>query len=278
VVNLRTGTLRSLEGLLRWHHPERGTIFPRDFIAVAEESGLILALGDIALDELCAQMDKWQSSGHPVSRLPVSVNVSSRQLIERDFVPSILGRLGHWRIPFERLMLEITESALSVDPPKAKQAMRKLQGLGVRLCLDDFGAGGSCLHYMTTYPVHELKIDPAFLADIESSSNHLEMLRHLTALAHALSLEVTAEGVERAEQWEQLREAGCDYAQGYYVASPMEPDILLDFLDDLESAASTAASAERDGKRQSPTDAVDEDTLEQAPLWAMRHLLGGEDS
>jgi EAL domain-containing protein (putative c-di-GMP-specific phosphodiesterase class I) len=175
-------------------------------------------------------------------------------------------------------MLEITESALTVDPAKAKQAMRKLQGLGVQLCLDDFGAGGSCLHHLTTYPIHELKIEPAFLSAIESTSKHLEMLHHLTALAHALSLKVTAEGVERTEQWELLRKAGCDYAQGYYVASPMEPEVLLDFLDDLESAAATSSLAACDVKSLSPTDVADEEVAEGEPVWAMTHLLGEESS
>jgi diguanylate cyclase (GGDEF)-like protein len=274
VVNMKTGALRSLEALLRWHHPERGTIFPRDFVTVAEDSGLILALGEIALDELCAQMKEWQFSSHPVSRLPVSLNVSSRQLIERDFVSSTLGRLGHWRIPSERLVLEITESALTVDPPKAKQAMRKLRGLGVRLCLDDFGAGGSCLHHLTAYPLHELKIEPAFLSAIEPGNKHLETLRHLTALAHALSLEVTAEGVESAKQWELLRQAGCDYAQGYYVASPLEPELLLDFLDDLQSAASTNSAAAPDDTSHASPNTADRGMAESAPVWLMRHLLG----
>jgi diguanylate cyclase (GGDEF)-like protein/PAS domain S-box-containing protein len=234
IVDLKTGSLCALEGLLRWQHPERGTIFPHDFLTVAENSGLIVALGEIALDEVCNQLSSWQSPAQRVARLPVSVNVSPRQLIEPDFVPSVLSRLAQWRIPSDRLVLEITENALLRDPPKARQAMRRLRGLGVRLCLDDFGAGGCSLKHLSTFPVQELKIDPSFISAIAPDNKELEVVRCLTGLAHALGLEVTAEGVERPEQWELAKEAGCDRAQGYYIGSPMEPDVLPAFLEDLE--------------------------------------------
>ncbi len=230
VMDLKTGTVQSLEALLRWHHPERGTIFPRDFLTVAENSGLIFPLGEIALDEAFSQMNHWQAKNQAVALLPMRVNVSPRQLTEPDFVPSVLSRLAAWQIPSERLVLEITENALVRDPPKAKQAMKRLRGLGVRLCLDDFGAGRSSLQHLTTFPVQELKIDPLYVSGIAPGNRDLEVVRHIAALAHTLGLEVTAEGVERAEQWELLREAGCDLAQGYYVASPMEVDVLSDFL------------------------------------------------
>ena len=265
VIDLKTGSVRSLEALLRWHHPERGTVFPRDFLSVAENSGLIVALGDIALDEVVSQMNHWQTKGHPVADLPVRVNVSPRQLTETDFVPSVLSRLAAWRIPSERLVLEITENALIRDPPRAKQAMKRLRGLGVRLCLDDFGAGRSSLQNLTTFPVQELKIDPVYVSGISPESRDLEIVRHVAALAHALGLEVTAEGVERAEQWELVRESGCDFAQGYFAASPMEADVLLEFLRDLgrkglrapatpvrRRAAARSASGESRGRPRTP--------------------------
>ncbi len=243
IVDLKTGAVRSLEALLRWQHPEQGTVFPRDFLTVAENSGLILPLGSMTMDEVCAQLSRWQSPRQPIAGLPVSVNISPRQLTEPDFVASVLGRLTDWRIPSDRLMLEITEDALIRDPPKARQAMRKLKGLGIRLCLDDFGAGGSSLRHLLAFPVQELKIDPSFVSGIAEVSKDLEVVRSLVALAHTLGLEVTAEGVERAEQWTLLKEAGCDRAQGYYIGSPMEPHVLIDFLEDLEPDDKVASNA-----------------------------------
>jgi EAL domain-containing protein (putative c-di-GMP-specific phosphodiesterase class I) len=234
IVDLKTGSVRSLEALLRWKHPQRGTVFPRDFLTIAEDSGLILSLGAMAMDEVCAQLSRWHSPRQPVTGLPVSVNISPRQLIEPDFVPSVLARLADWRIPSDRLVIEITENALLRDPPKARQAMRKLKGLGIRLCLDDFGAGGSSLHHLLAFPVQELKIDPSLIEGVMAGNRDLEVVRSLVALAHTLDLEVTAEGVEKQEQWTLLGELGCDRAQGYYIASPMEPDVLVDFLDELE--------------------------------------------
>jgi EAL domain-containing protein (putative c-di-GMP-specific phosphodiesterase class I) len=156
-------------------------------------------------------------------------------LTEPDFVASVLGRLADWRVPSDSLILEITENALIRDPPKARQTMRKLKGLGIRLCLDDFGAGASSLRHLLAFPVQELKIDPSFIGGITASSRDLEVVRSLVSLAHTLDLEVTAEGVEQEEQWTLLGGLGCDRAQGYYIGSPMEPDVLIDFLEDLES-------------------------------------------
>jgi EAL domain-containing protein (putative c-di-GMP-specific phosphodiesterase class I) len=246
VIDLETGAVHSLEALLRWHHPQRGTVFPRDFLTVAENSGLIVALGEIALDEAFSQMNLWQTKDLPAARLPVRVNVSPRQLTEPDFVPSVLSRLAAWQIPSEHLVLEITENALVRDPPKAKQAMKRLRGLGVRLCLDDFGAGKSSLQHLTTFPVQELKIDPLYISGVAPGNRDAEVVRHIAALAHTLGLEVTAEGVERGEQWEILRGVGCDLAQGYYVASPMEADVLIEFLKDAGRNDAAAPSPATD--------------------------------
>ncbi len=233
VLELRSGKVQSLEALLRWHHPERGTVFPRDFLTVAENSGLIVSLGEIALDDACSQMNHWQSADPNIGRLQVRVNISPRQLTEPDFVSSVLSRLAAWQIPADRLVLEITENALIRDPPKARQAMKRLRSLGVRLCLDDFGAGSSSLQHLTMFPVQELKLDPLYISGIAPGTRELEVVRHVVALAHTLGLEVTAEGVEKADQWELLLDAGCDLAQGYYIASPMEAELLLGFLKDL---------------------------------------------
>jgi diguanylate cyclase (GGDEF)-like protein/PAS domain S-box-containing protein len=245
VIDLKTGTLQSLEALLRWHHPERGTVLPDDFINVAETSGLIIPLGEMALDEACSQISRWQAPGHPAVDLPVSVNISPRQLTEPDFFASVLTRLGEWRIPSDRLILEITENALIRDPTKARLVMRKLRGVGVQLCLDDFGAGWSSLQHLTTFPVQALKIDNSFISRVSGDDSDLAVVRSITALAHTLGLKVVAEGVERCEQWRLLEGAGCDSAQGYYIGSPMEPDPLVDYLEDLERGSCALPKSER---------------------------------
>lgn len=232
LINLASRDVHSIEALLRWHHPDRGTILPRDFLSVAENSGLIVTLGEIALDKVFDDLDRFPSEDERFGRLPVRVNVSPRQLTEPDFVSSVLSRLEAWQIGAERLILEVTENAFIRDPSKARQAMKGLQGLGVRLCLDDFGTGRSSLQHLTTLPVQDLKIDPLYVAGVAPGSRDLEIIRHIAALAHTLGLTVTAEGVESAEQLELLAEAGCDLAQGYYVANPMEIDALLEFLSD----------------------------------------------
>ena len=234
VVDLKTGAISSLEALIRWHHPQRGTVFPDEFIGVAENSGLIVPLGEMILDEVCGQLSRWRSPGNPAAELPVSVNLSPRQLTETDFVGTVLTRLGEWRVSPGSLILELTETALIRDPLKSKQVMQELGSMGIRLCLDDFGTGWSSLRHLTTFPVQELKIDRSFVSKIAQNNTEFEIVRSITALAHTLGLKVTGEGVEHSEQWRLLEELGCDNAQGYYFGRPMEPDELLEYLEQLD--------------------------------------------
>ena len=233
VVDLKSGRIRSLEALVRWHHPQRGIVFPQEFLSVAENSGLIIALGQMGLEEVCSQISRWQSPGCVAARLPVGLNLSPRQLTQPDFVFKVSALLSEWRLPPDRLILEITERALICDPDRSKQVMQELRNMGMRLCLDDFGTGWSSLQQLSTFPVQELKIDHSFVSRLSRGNTDYEVARALTSLAHTLGLEVTGEGVERSEQWRLLDEIGCDHAQGYYVARPMDPDELLQFLEDL---------------------------------------------
>jgi diguanylate cyclase (GGDEF)-like protein len=234
IVHLDTGTIRSLEALIRWHHPKRGTVFPDDFIAIAENSGLIVPLGEMVLKEVHGQISRWQSPGNPAAKLPVSLNLSPRQLIEPEFATMVMDHLAEWHIPSDRLIFEITETALIRDPLRSKQVMRDLRGMGIRLCLDDFGTGWSSIQHLTTFPVQELKIDHTFISKIIRGNTDFEVVRSLIALAHTLGLEVTAEGIENSEQWRLLHELGCDAGQGYYIGRPMDPPELLEYLEDLE--------------------------------------------
>ena len=237
IAELRTGEIRSLEALMRWQHPQRGTVFPDEFISIAENGGLIVQLGELALDEVCSQMSRWQSSKSLAADLPVSLNLSPRQLVEPDFLSTVVSRLAAWRVPPDRLAVEITETALIRDPIRSKEVMQELRGLGMRICLDDFGRGWSSLQHLTTFPVEELKIDRSFISRITQDRTNREIVRLLTALAHTLGLKVTAEGVEHSEQWRLLQELGCDNAQGYFIGRPMDPDELLEYLEGVDEAA-----------------------------------------
>ncbi|MBN1320026.1 MAG: EAL domain-containing protein [Thermoleophilia bacterium] len=251
IVDLKTGTVRSLEALLRWHHPQRGIVFPDEFISIAENSGLIVPLGVMALEEVCSQISRWQSPRNPAAGLPVSLNLSPRQLMEPDFVPTIVSHLAEWRIPSDRLILEMTETALVRDPLKSRTVMKELREIGIRLCLDDFGTGWSSLQHLTTFPVQELKIDQTFVSKMARGNTDLEVVRSLTALAHTLDLKVTGEGIEQSEHWRLLEEVGCDHGQGYYIGRPMEHDELLEFLEDVERGTCTLRLPDRPAAEES---------------------------
>jgi diguanylate cyclase (GGDEF)-like protein/PAS domain S-box-containing protein len=241
VIDLKTGAVTSLEAFIRWHHPRRGRVAPKDFISVAETSGLIVPLGDTIFDQVCAQLIDWQSPACPAFELPVSLNVSPRQLTETGFVDAILTRLADWRLAPGSLVFEITETALTRDPARARTAMKELSSLGIRVCLDDFGTGPSSLQHLIAFPGQELKIDRVLVAKMAGSAKELEIVKSIAGLAHALGLVVTAEGVESGREWELLEASGCDRAQGYYCGVPMSPVDLLKYLKDRSSPVESVA-------------------------------------
>lgn len=233
VIELQNGTISSLEALIRWRHQRRGTVLPKEFIAMAEDSGLIVPLGRVMLEEVCSQLSRWRAPGSPAANLPISLNLSPRQLTEIDFMDSLRTCMTDWRISSDSLILEVTEAALIRDPVRSKQVMLDLRDMGIRLCLDDFGTGWSSLRHLTAFPVQELKIDRSFISKIAQDNTEFEIVRSITALAHTLGLSVTGEGVERAEQWRLLGSLGCDRAQGYFVGRPMAAEALAAYLDEL---------------------------------------------
>ncbi len=230
VIDVKTGEVASLEALIRWQHPRRGTIAPHAFLGIAENSGLIMPLGEMILDQVCGQLSQWRVCASTARQLPVSLNVSPRQFTETDFVGAILSRIGDWRLPPGALVFEITEVALNRDPARAKTAMKELCALGMHICLDDFGTGPSSLQHLTTFPGQEVKLDCMLISRIATGATELAVVKSITDLAHALGLIVTAEGVESLHHWELLKEAGCDRIQGYYCGEPMTPPVLLDYL------------------------------------------------
>ncbi|HEX6392797.1 MAG TPA: EAL domain-containing protein [Acidimicrobiales bacterium] len=213
ILDLRTGELVAAEALLRWQHPHEGLIGPQQFIEVAEDSGLIMMLGDWVLRQACDQATMWAANGSPVH---MAVNISAGQLAHEDFAKTVEEML---RRPLH-LTLELTESALIRDPHAAAERIGKLKALGVFLAMDDFGTGYSSLANLRTYPFDKVKIDQRFVAGLTVSSEDEAIVKAIIGLAHDLGRIVIAEGVETCEQLAVLRALGCDRAQGFHLGKP----------------------------------------------------------
>ena len=228
-VALDTDRIVGAEALLRWQHPQWGMVAPLDFIALAEETGLIVPIGAWVIEEACREGSRWRRSFPDGPVLQVSVNVSARQ-----FGPGLLdvvtGALSASGAEPQALCLEVTETLLMDDVEGSVAILRELAGLGVALSIDDFGTGYSSLAHLKRFPLHELKIDKSFIEGLGRDANDSAIVAAVIALAHALELSVVAEGVETAEQLQRLRTLGCEQAQGYYFARPGPPaaiDVLL---------------------------------------------------
>jgi diguanylate cyclase (GGDEF)-like protein len=206
-----------VEALLRWPHPDQGYISPAEFIPIAEESGLIVEVGKWVLERACLDaVTLYRQTG---TWLSMAVNVSARQLRDKDFIRVVEHTLTAAGMPPERLELELTESMLMEDLEGAIDFMHNVRALGVRLSIDDFGTGYSSLAYLQTFPINHLKIDRSFVRLLPTSGTTIAGA--VIALAHGFNLTVVAEGVEEPEQFEWLRQAGCDYVQGYLLARPL---------------------------------------------------------
>jgi len=213
------GTVTGAEALLRWVHPIRGPISPDKFIPLAEDTGIIIALGQWVLDTACAQLAAWHSQPE-MRHLTLSVNVSVRQFRHAQFVDQVIGAINKANIPADRLKLELTESLLLDDLESAVATMTALRSHGVAFSLDDFGTGYSSLAYLKRLPLEQLKIDKSFVRDILADPNDEIIARTIVALGHSLGLTVIAEGVETAEQHAMLARQGCNAFQGYLFARP----------------------------------------------------------
>lgn len=218
-VDVQHSRVAGMESLVRWRDPERGLVSPAEFIPVAEESGLIEQIGLFVLEETCAQNFRWQQQGLPPLR--ASVNVSARQFRNKSFVATVADVLGRTGLDPRWLELEITESMLMGDVESVIARMEELRKLGVYLSIDDFGTGYSSLSYLSRFPVTTLKIDRAFVADLQSNHHTAEITRAIIGLSRGLELEVVAEGAELKEQVEFLMAHGCDLVQGYFYGKPM---------------------------------------------------------
>jgi len=218
-VDLRSGLLAGFEALVRWRHPEFGVIPPDEFIPIAEESGMIVPIGEWVLRSAVTQLAAWRAEG--LTLAPVAVNLSARQFLQSDVIATVGALLEQSALAPGLLELELTESVSMADPERSVVVMRGLGSLGVMLSIDDFGTGYSSFGYLRRLPLDKLKIDKSFVQDMAHSAESSAIVQAIVAMAHRLQLAVIAEGVETADQVAALRKADCDQIQGYYYSRPL---------------------------------------------------------
>jgi predicted signal transduction protein with EAL and GGDEF domain len=220
IVALATGRMVGVEALCRWRHPEQGMIPPGDFIGTAEETGIIVPLGEWVLEEACERLAEWRREFEH-ARIAISVNLSARQFAHPGLVGHIRRTLANTGLDARHLKLELTESVLMEGGGTAAAMLQQLQALGIDLQLDDFGTGYSSLAYLHRFPIGALKIDRSFVSRMQPENATAQLVRTIAGMAKGLDLAVTAEGVETPAQLAQVRDIGCDFAQGYLLSPPL---------------------------------------------------------
>jgi diguanylate cyclase (GGDEF)-like protein len=223
IVGLETKHLAGFEALVRWNHPRRGVISPADFVPIAEETGLIVPIGQWVLEEACKKVREWQLASPTHRGLSLSVNLSGRQVSQPDCIEQIKHALKISNLQPHHLKLEITESIVMANPESAAQTFKQLRSLGVQLSIDDFGTGYSSLSYLHRFPLNYLKIDRSFV-DRMTTDGDDAIVRTIATLARNLGMEVIAEGIETEEQYKQLKALGCEYGQGFLFSRPVTVD------------------------------------------------------
>lgn len=224
IISLDSGRITGFEALLRWQHPTRGLLQPLDFIAAAEETGMIRELGWWNLQKACRQISAWNACRNGSPPLTMSVNLSVKQFLQPNLVAEIGMLLREIELAPGTLKLEITESTVMADPSAAVETLLQIKSLGVQLSIDDFGTGYSSLSYLHRFPLDTLKIDRSFTKAIGQGGDSIEIVRTILPMANSLRLNVVAEGVETAEQLAMLRKLRCEYGQGYYFSEPVTAD------------------------------------------------------
>ena len=235
MINLKTGAITSVEALVRWQHPERGLLLPGQFLTIAEDTGMIVAIGQWVLREACSQTREWLDAG--LLAVPVAVNISSLEFRSDPFLEGIQGALKNARLDPRYLQLELTETVLMRHAESTACALDQLKAIGVRLAVDDFGTGYSSLSYLTRFPIDAVKVDQSFVRDIIASTDDAIVVSAVISMGKSLKHRVIAEGVETPEQLAFLQTHGCDEGQGYYFSRPLVAQQLAKLLETGISAA-----------------------------------------
>jgi EAL domain-containing protein (putative c-di-GMP-specific phosphodiesterase class I) len=222
------------EALIRWQYPQRGLIPPAEFIPLAEHTGLIRPLTTWVVSRALQQIDEWRSAGIALS---VAVNLSARSLQDPQLVTTVAALLERWDVPPHLLEIELTESALMIDPVRGAQLLAELHGMGLKISVDDFGTGYSSLAHLRRLPVDQIKIDRSFVQEMAGNTEDVHIVQSVVELGHSLGMHVVAEGVEDQQAMQLLAGMGCDLVQGYHVSRPLPPD---DFLVWLHAASQAA--------------------------------------
>lgn len=246
IIALKNRELVGFEALIRWQHPERGCIRPEEFLPVAEDTGLILAIGEWLLQEACQQMRTWQeryAAWPEISNLKISINLASQQLQEPEFIQKLDRILSTTGLDSSCLRLEITENVLVEPKEKIQNILAQIKSRNIKLSIDDFGTGSSFLSYLSRFPIDHLKIDRSFVSQMNSDAEKLSIVRTLVSLAKTLGLDAISEGVETTQQLNQLTSLGCEFAQGYLFAEPLN----VKAIESMLSENSQFLSSARDG-------------------------------
>lgn len=245
ILSLQTQEVVSAEALARWEHPTRGLIFPDGFIPVAEETGMIEAIGELVLEESIRQVAEWRRSTPEMADMGVNVNLSPRQLVDRSVISRINKCLGMYKLDPTALRLEITESAMMNDLPMVLRFIEDLASRGIEIHLDDFGTGYSSLSILHTLPFHTIKLDRSFVSNLNKELESPTTVQAIVMLAKNRHVKVVAEGIETYDQMVHLRELDCDYGQGYYFAKPLPPTEFVEFFHkNYEQRAASSLSGE----------------------------------
>jgi diguanylate cyclase (GGDEF)-like protein len=239
LINLVAGKITGFEALLRWHHPIRGLVSPAEFIPVAEETGMIVAIGAWVLRMACFEAENWPAD------ISVAVNLSAVQFKQGDLAATVQAALAASGLQAERLELEITESVLLHDTVGTLTALHQLRAMGIAVALDDFGTGYSSLSYLRSFPFDKIKIDQSFVRDLMTNKESMSIIRAVTGLGQSLSIKTTAEGVETLEQLNWLREEGCTEVQGYLFSRPRPASELPALIERLKQVGAGAGRAGR---------------------------------
>jgi EAL domain-containing protein (putative c-di-GMP-specific phosphodiesterase class I) len=244
ILDLRTGATAGIEALLRWNHPERGLIFPKDFIGFAEETGLIIPMGLWVLEEACGALlrfqEKIEESQPDAPPFFMSINISSRQFSDIDLVRNISNIIDETGVNPEQIKLEITESLLMDNPARAAVTLNGVKALGLEIAIDDFGTGYSSLSYLHRFHIDTFKIDRSFVSTATMNAGSMEVVRAVAGLARNLGLDIVGEGIEQPEQMTLLRDLLCKYGQGFFFSKPVDADAIIARLEREYSKADSS--------------------------------------